>query len=88
MLPTFLVASGTVFLVLAIYEIRRRKACIWKESELVLLFHVVNERNENLAGLTKVSEMEEMAAKAKVRMTTTQAGGWALQSTSRPWLRV
>ena len=87
-LPAFLVVSGTAFLILAMIETRRRRACIWKESELAPLFHGLNERNGKLAGLTKISEMEKMAAKMKVRMTTTGDGGWALQSTSRPWIRV
>ncbi len=83
-LPAFLVAMGTVFLMLAIFETRRRGARIWKTSELPVLF-LFHGLEESLYGEPQLntfsfrsSEMEHVAAEIRVKMAKTSASGWIL----------
>ena len=76
-----LVIAGALFLIMAIVETKRRGVDIWKDSELALLFHGLDEGNERFAGLGKISEMDYVASRMKVRMMSTRTGGRALRLT-------
>ena len=80
-LPGVLVVAGALFLVMVIVETKKRGVDIWKDSELALLFHGLNEGNERFAGLFKTSEMDYVASRMKVRMMSTRTGGRALRLT-------
>lgn len=77
-LPAFLVIAGTVFLMLVMLETKRRRACIWKTSELSLLFHGLKDLDQELHALDRLSEMEHAASKIRVKMARTSDGGWIL----------
>ena len=78
-LPVFLVLAGTVFLILAMWETKRVGASIWKTSELALLFHGSEESYADLSALDRSSEMENVAAGIKARMTRRADGKWVLR---------
>ena len=80
-LPGVLVVAGALFLIMGIVETKRRGVDIWKDSELALLFHGLNEGNEGFTGLHKISEMDYVASRIKVRMMSTRTGGRALRVT-------
>lgn len=77
-LPTFLVVAGTGFLMLAMLETKRRGACIWKTSELSLLFHGLKDLDQELHALHRSSEMEHAASEIRVKMVKISGGGWIL----------
>ena len=77
-LPAFLVVAGTGFLMLAMLETKRRGACIWKTSELSLLFHGLKDLDQELHALHPLSEMEHAASEIRVKMVKTSGGGWIL----------
>ena len=80
-LPGVLVVAGALFLIMGIVETKRHGVDIWKDSELALLFHGLNEGNEKFAGLHEISEMDYVASRMKVRMVSTRTGGRALRLT-------
>lgn len=59
-LPALLVAAGAAFLILAMLETKRRGECVWKTSELALLFHGLGGPEQEFAAIKKVSEMERV----------------------------
>lgn len=82
-LPGIVVVAGAFFLITGIVETKRRGVDVWKDSELALLFHGLNEGTERFAGLNRISEMDYMASRMKVRMTGTRAGGRTLRLTDQ-----
>ena len=80
-LPGVIVVAGALFLIIGIVETKKRGVEVWKDSELALLFHGLNEENERFAGLYKISEMDYVASRIKVRMMGTRNGGRALRLT-------
>ena len=80
-LPGVLVVAGALFLIMGIVATRKRGVDIWKDSELALLFHGLQEGNERFAGLHQISEMDHVASRMKVRMMSTRTGGRALRLT-------
>ena len=80
-LPGVLVVAGSLFLIMGIVATRKRGVDIWKDSELALLFHGLQEGNERFAGLHQISEMDSVASRMKVRMMSTRTGGRALRLT-------
>ena len=80
-LPGVLVVAGALFLIMVIVETKKRGVDIWKDSELALLFHGLNEGNERFAGLFKTSEIDYVASRMNVRMMGTRTGGRALRLT-------
>ena len=78
-LPAFTVIAGIFFLTLAMYETKRQKACVWRTSEIALLFHGRKIFDDELHALRQVSEMEQMASKIRVKMAKTSSGEWLLQ---------
>lgn len=77
-LPTFIVMASIVFLTLAMYETKRQGACVWRTSEIALLFHGRKIFDEELQALQQVSEMEQVASKIRVKMTKISTGEWLL----------
>lgn len=73
-LPAFLVLAGTIFLLLAMFESKRSGACVWKTSELALLFHGLETSHPELNAPHRSSEMEDMASKINVKMAITSDG--------------
>lgn len=73
-LPAFLVLTGTIFLLLAMFETTRLGACVWKTSELALLFHGLEKSHQELKAPHRSSEMEDMASKIGVKMAITSDG--------------
>ena len=82
-LPATLVSSGALFLVMGIVETKRRGVDVWKDSELALLFHGLSGGNERFAGLNKISEMDYVASRMKIRMTSTPNNGRILRLTDQ-----
>lgn len=78
-LPAFLVIAGTVFLILAMFETKRLGARVRKISELALLFHGLEESDQELSALHTSSEMEHVASGARVKVATTSGGRWILR---------
>lgn len=78
-LPAFLVIAGTAFLMLAIFESKKRGGRIWKTSELALLFHGLEKSDQELNALHRSSDMEHVASGTIVKMVKTSAGGWILR---------
>ena len=66
-----------------IIETKRRGADVWKDSELALLFHGLSGGNERFAGLRNVSEMDYVASRMNVTMTSTRVGGRVLRLTDQ-----
>ena len=83
-LPAFLVIAGTIFLMLAMYETKRLGARIWKTSELALLFHGMEEVDQELNRLLRSSEMEHVASNTKVKVAKTSGGRWMLRREKVP----
>lgn len=77
-LPTSLVIAGIIFLILAMYETKRQGACVWRTSEMTLLFHGRKIFDEELHARHQVSDMEHAASEIRVKMTKTSNGGWTL----------
>ena len=73
-LPAFLVLTGIIFLLLAMFETKRLGACVWKTSELALLFHGLEKSHQELKAPHRSSEMEVMASKIGVKMAITSDG--------------
>ena len=80
-LPALLIVAGVLFLITGIVLTKRRGVDVWKDSELALLFHGLNEGNERYAGLRKISEMDHVASRMKVRMMSTRSNGRTLRLT-------
>ena len=83
MLPAILTVLGAFFLITGIIETKRRGADVWKDSELALLFHGLSGGNERFAGLRNISEMDYVASRMNVTMTTTRVGGRVLRLTDQ-----
>ena len=83
-LPALLVIAGTTFLLLAMFETKRRGARVWKTSELALLFHGLEKSDQDLNVLHQSSEMEHMASGIRVKMAKTLSGGWILRREGTP----
>lgn len=82
-LPGIIVVVGALFLITGIIETKRRDVDIWKDSELALLFHGLDGGNERFVGLNKISEMDYVASRMKIRMTSTRSGGRVLRLTDQ-----
>lgn len=83
-LPVFLVVTGTIFLMLVMFETKKLGARIWKTSELALLFHGLEESDQKLGTLLRSSEMEHMASKTRVKVAKTSGGRWILRREGTP----
>ena len=82
-LPAILTVLGAIFLLTGIIETKRRGADVWKDSELALLFHGLSGGNERFAELRNISEMDYVASRMKVTMTSTRVGGRVLRLTDQ-----
>ncbi|MCJ1268759.1 hypothetical protein MMC22_008647 [Lobaria immixta] len=78
-LPAFFVIAGTVFLILAIFETKKLGARVWKTFKLALLFHGLEESDQELNELHRSSEMENVASRTKVKVVSTSGGKWILR---------
>lgn len=77
-LPALLVISGIFFLILVMLKTKKHKACIWKTSELSLLFLGLKNIDHELHAFRKLSEMEQAASEIRIKMTETSNDGWIL----------
>ena len=82
-LPGIIIIVGALFMITGIVETKRRGVDIWKDSELALLFHGFNGGNERFVGLNKIGEMDYVASRMKMRMTSTRSGGRVLRLTDQ-----
>ena len=78
-LPAVLVIASIIFLMLAMYESKRKGARVWRTSELALLFHGRKVWDDELHPLHRVSDMEHAASGMQVKMVKTSNGEWILQ---------
>lgn len=83
-LPASVITAGTFLLILVIYESKRSGGRIWKTSELPLLFQGLEEQDQKLNEIQKVSEMEHTATKIRAQMVKTSAGGFVLRQHGNP----
>ena len=79
-LPAFLVIASIVYLMLAMYESKRKRVRVWRTSELALLFHgrKVWDDYDELHALHRVSELEHAAKEIRVQMVEKSDGEWIL----------
>jgi len=77
-LPGALILSSAAFLALAVLETRRRRAEVWKDSSLALIFHGLEQNGESTGLVNKLSCMEDMAKGMRVRLEQTDAEDWKL----------
>ena len=78
-LPAVLVIASIIFLMLAIYESKRKGAQVWRTSELALLFYGRKVWQDELHAFHRVSDMEHAASEIQVQMVKTSDGEWILQ---------
>jgi hypothetical protein len=77
-LPAFLIVSSAAFLALAILETRHKKAEVWKDSSLALIFHGLEQKGESTGVVNKLSDMEDVAKGMKVRLDRVDMEDWRL----------
>ena len=79
-LPAFLVIASIVYLMLAMYESKRKRVRVWRTSELALLFHgrKVWDDYDELHAPHRVSELEHAAKEIRVQMVEKSDGEWIL----------
>ena len=82
--PALLVVAGIIFLLLAMFETKRRGARVWKTSELALLFHGLEKSDQDLDAPNRSSEMEHVASGIRVKMAKTLNGGLILRREGTP----
>ena len=56
---------------------------VWKDSELALLFHGLDKRQERFAAFSTISEMEDVASRMKVGLARTMGNGRVLRLVER-----
>ena len=83
-LPALLVVAGLSFLILAMFETKRRGACVWKTSELALLIHGQAGREQQTPAIDRESEMERVAQGIRVRLGNSGNGGWTFSQEKPP----
>ena len=83
-LPALLVSAGTVFLILVMLETKRRGVCVWKTSELAVLFHGLGGLEQEFAAINSESEIEHVAGGIRVRMVNADGRGWTLRQEKAP----
>lgn len=91
-LPACLVIAGTIFWILAMFETKKLGARVWKTFKLALLFHGLEESDQELNELHRSSEMENVASRTKVKVVSTSGGKWILRrekmrTKSMQWMR-
>jgi hypothetical protein len=77
-LPGVLILASTAFLALAMLETRRRKAEVWKDSSLALIFHGLEQHRESTGLVSKLSQMEDVAKETRVRLERMDTEDWRL----------
>jgi hypothetical protein len=77
-LPAVLIVSSAAFLALAILETRHKKAEVWKDSSLALIFHGLEQKGESTGVVNKLSDMEDVAKGMKVRLDRVDMEDWRL----------
>lgn len=60
-LTAVLIISSAAFLALAMLETRYKKAEVWKDSSLALIFHGLEQKRESTGVVNKLSDMEDVA---------------------------
>lgn len=78
-LPAFLVIAGNIFLILAMFETKRPGARIRKNSEVALLFHGLEESDQELSALHTSSGIEHVASGTRVKVATASGSRWILR---------
>ena len=81
-LPVMVLMLGLVFLLFAVFEIRRQRLGIWKSSSLPLLYHGLDRQEDHDATMLGIGEMEADAQGVKVRLSqvllANQELGWRM----------
>lgn len=77
-LPAVLIVSSAAFLALAMLETRHKKAEVWKDSSLALIFHGLEQKGESAGMVNTLSGMEDVAKEMKVRLDRGDAEDWRL----------
>jgi hypothetical protein len=73
-----LIVSSAAFLALAMLETRHKKAEVWKDSSLALIFHGLEQKGECTGAVNKRSDMEDVAKGMKVRLDRGDMEDWRL----------
>jgi hypothetical protein len=77
-LPGALIVASAAFLALAVLDTRRKKAEVWKDSSLALIFHGLEPGAEATGPVNKISHMEHVAKGVSVILGQTDAEEWRL----------
>lgn len=82
-LPVLCVISALVLLICVILQTRREGALVWKSSVLAYLFHGLDQTVISETSTAEVTEMENAAAKVKMRLGRDFEGNWKLLTSGR-----